>query len=60
MTIGNTDVLSRIVYVDFVRGANTHNGSKNLPADCSLDFPCQMINNDNYNYNYNDLAHPPT
>jgi len=44
MTLGNTDQLSRIVYVDFVRGKNK-NGSKNLPADCSDDFPFSKVFN---------------
>jgi hypothetical protein len=44
MTLGNTDQLSRIVYVDFVRG-KSKNGSKNLPADCSDDFPFSKVFN---------------
>jgi hypothetical protein len=42
MTLGNTDVLSRIVYVDFVRGKNK-NGSRNLPADTTEDFPYRKV-----------------
>jgi len=43
MTLGATDATSRPVYVDFVRGTNSHDGSTNLPADSTNDFPFSKV-----------------
>ena len=43
MTLGATDTTSRPVYVDFVRGTNSHDGSSNLPADSTNDFPFSKV-----------------
>ena len=42
LTLAASDLLSRIVYIDLVRG-NNKNASKNLPVDAVADFPYTKV-----------------